>query len=335
VKEVALYVLNKNALIGSHFLELGGAIHPFYYKYECDPHLEAVMSNKKYFYVYYSYEPWGRGYIGKRECECLPEEDVKYFGSYRDKTFKPTEKIILETFDTLEKVLQAEILLHDFYQVDKNPHFANRAKATSTGFYFSANGKDNPFYGGKFENDVIEKIRNYQLSLGENHISKSEEFKKRRAERCRSENGPSKSDEAKAKMGVNISKALLTLGDQHPSKSEQFKESIRKHYKINGHPWTGRKHTEEAKEKMSKSGKGKNKGMKHTEERKNKLKNSKCKYVYTFISPQGEIFEVINANDFCKQHKMTDIGIYRVVNGKQDNYKGWKATRRPRTEEDK
>ena len=53
-----------------------------------------MVKNKKYFYVYYSYEPWGRGYIGKRECWCLPEEDVKYFGSYRDKTFKPTEKII-------------------------------------------------------------------------------------------------------------------------------------------------------------------------------------------------------------------------------------------------
>ena len=63
------------------------------------------MSNTKYFYVYYSYEPWGRGYIGKRECECLPEEDVKYFGSYRDKTFKPTEKIILQTFDTVEEVM--------------------------------------------------------------------------------------------------------------------------------------------------------------------------------------------------------------------------------------
>jgi hypothetical protein len=26
----------------------------------------------KYFYVYYSYEEFGRGYIGKRECKCLP-----------------------------------------------------------------------------------------------------------------------------------------------------------------------------------------------------------------------------------------------------------------------
>jgi len=48
----------------------------------------------KHFYVYYSYEEYGRGYIGKRECKYLPEEDVNYFGSFKDKTFKPTQKII-------------------------------------------------------------------------------------------------------------------------------------------------------------------------------------------------------------------------------------------------
>src|SRR6056300_1551288 len=84
-----------------------------------------MSENKKYFYVYYSYEPWGRGYIGKRECWCLPEEDTKYFGSFRDKTFKPTEKIILETFDTVEEAFAAEIQLQEFYEVDKNQHFAN------------------------------------------------------------------------------------------------------------------------------------------------------------------------------------------------------------------
>ena len=109
-----------------------------------------MQKNKiKYFYIYYSYEQWGRGYIGKRECECLPEEDIKYFGSYSDKTFKPTEKIILETFDTLEEVLLAEILLHNFYEIDKNFHFANRSKQTSRGFHFSASGKDHPRFGKK------------------------------------------------------------------------------------------------------------------------------------------------------------------------------------------
>lgn len=88
----------------------------------------------KYFYVYYSYEEYGRGYIGSRICNCLPENDIKYFGSFKDKSFNPTQKIILETFDNNIDMLNSEVLLHNFYKVDLNPHFANKARQTSTGF---------------------------------------------------------------------------------------------------------------------------------------------------------------------------------------------------------
>ena len=87
-----------------------------------------------YHYVYYSYEEWGRGYIGVRSCKCLPEEDVKYFGSYTDKTFAPTNKIILLTFETREEANAAEVALHAYYKVDENPHFANRAKQLTEHF---------------------------------------------------------------------------------------------------------------------------------------------------------------------------------------------------------
>jgi len=90
-----------------------------------------------YYYVYYSYEEWGRGYIGHRGCNCLPEKDTKYFGSFTDKTFKPTQKIILDTFKSKEEAVIAEISLHSFYQVDINLHFANRAKQTSSGFCYT------------------------------------------------------------------------------------------------------------------------------------------------------------------------------------------------------
>ena len=121
----------------------GGRNAPFYYKYLC----HQVKSSMKHFYVYYSYEEYGRGYIGKRECDCLPEKDVNYFGSFHDKNFNPSQKIILETFDSVEEALEAEIILHNFYEVDKNPHFANKAKQTSTKFYYCLNGKNNPMYG--------------------------------------------------------------------------------------------------------------------------------------------------------------------------------------------
>jgi len=88
----------------------------------------------KHHYVYHSYEEWGREYIGVRSCDCLPEEDTKYFGSFCDKTFFPTEKTILFVCETREEAMEIEIKLHDFFDVAVNPQFANRSKQTSTKF---------------------------------------------------------------------------------------------------------------------------------------------------------------------------------------------------------
>ena len=88
-----------------------------------------------YYYTYYSYEEYGRGYIGHRGCECLPEQDIKYFGSFKDKTFKPTQKIILkDDYPTREEAISDEIILQRYYKVVDNPHFVNKAYQTSTKF---------------------------------------------------------------------------------------------------------------------------------------------------------------------------------------------------------
>jgi hypothetical protein len=89
-----------------------------------------------YYYTYYTYEEFGRGYIGSRQSKVPPEQDP-YMGSYKDKTFKPTHKIILQAYKTREEAMNDEIKLHDFYEVDINPHFANKARARSEKFYFS------------------------------------------------------------------------------------------------------------------------------------------------------------------------------------------------------
>lgn len=95
-----------------------------------------MQTPKEYYYTYYSYEEYGKGYIGSRKCECLPEEDVNYFGSSKDKTFKPTHKIILkDDYATREEAYADEIILQQYYKVVENPHFANRAYQTSTKFY--------------------------------------------------------------------------------------------------------------------------------------------------------------------------------------------------------
>jgi hypothetical protein len=123
---------------------------------------------KEYYYTYYSYEEWGRGYIGSRKCLCSPEEDVKYFGSYRDKTFHPTQKIILGIYKTREEALTAEVILHEFYDVANNSNFANKAKQSSTKFWLPKEQKiENGKKGGKKSKELglgIHALTKEQLS---------------------------------------------------------------------------------------------------------------------------------------------------------------------------
>ena len=87
----------------------------------------------------------------------MPSEDVKYFGSYADTTFAPTEKIIIAEFESREEVLQAEIDLHLYFQVRVNPHFANQARQTNLGF-------DSSFAGYKHTEES--KVKMSTLKIG-------------------------------------------------------------------------------------------------------------------------------------------------------------------------
>ncbi len=51
-----------------------------------------------YYYVYVTFFSNGNFYIGSRECNCNPEEDVNYIGSYKDKNNYEGEKVILKIF---------------------------------------------------------------------------------------------------------------------------------------------------------------------------------------------------------------------------------------------
>lgn len=202
-------------------------------------------------YVYYSYENWGRGYIGYRSCDCLPEEDVLYFGSYHDKTFNPTEKIILETFSTKEEAIETEVILHDFYQVDVNPHFANKARQKSTKFYYSCKG-----------------------------IVRSEEYKKKMSEKLMGrEIKPEWIEKAKQNRRSFIGEGNPFYGKHH---TEETRELLRQRtteiWKKQPHPWIGKKHSEETKEKFRQNNKGErnpNYGKSPSPEARKKLSESK------------------------------------------------------------
>jgi hypothetical protein len=184
----------------------------------------------EYHYIYYSYEEFGRGYIGCRTCSCLPEED-NYLGSYKDKTFNPTNKIILETFDNRTEALEAEVLLHSFYNVDENPHFANKSRQKTSGFYYSAKG--------------VVRSDEYKQKMSES--MKNREYKKEWVEK------------AKQNRRSFEGEQNPFYGKTHTEKTrELLKQRTTETWKNQPHPWLGRKHSEESREKFKKNNAGEN-----------------------------------------------------------------------------
>jgi len=172
----------------------------------------------KHHYVYHSYEEWGREYIGCRTCNCLPEEDTRYFGSFKDKTFFPTEKTILFVCETRKEAGEIEIKLHDFFDVAVNPQFANRSKQTSTGFDRTGvleseehKKKLSVANTGKTHTEAQKKAQSERMS-GEKHplfgVPNSEEQKKAHSERMFGEKNP---NYGKFGAAHNRSKAIIAI----------------------------------------------------------------------------------------------------------------------------
>jgi hypothetical protein len=116
-------------------------------------------------------------------------------------------KLILAVFPTREKALAYEVLLHNRFNVNKDPMFYNKAKQTSTGFDFQAYGPDNHKYGThpkgrKLTEEEKEKLR--QINLG--HVVSPETRQKIRVKKL----GKKHSEEQirkfiKAKTGKELS----------------------------------------------------------------------------------------------------------------------------------
>ena len=171
----------------------------------------------------------------------MPEEDVSYFGSFTDRNFNPTQKEILRSdYKTRGEANEDEITLHDFYDVVKNPYFANRAKHTSAGFCTEGvtfgedtrqkmreshlglfDGEKNPNFGKSPSKETREKIRKGNLGK-----FVSAETRHKQSEALRGENNPmfGRSGENNPMFGKNhsedtrqkIKEALE--GDNNPSK---------------------------------------------------------------------------------------------------------------------
>ena len=205
---------------------------------------------KEYHYTYYSYEEWGRGYFGSRGCKCPPEKDIKYFGSSKDKTFRPTQKIILKgDYITREEAYADEIILQEHYKVVENPHFANRSYQTSAGF--SRKGMIPCNKGKKMSEEQKQK-----LSASCKGRKLSEETKEKISKAFK---GRELSESHKRKIGES--------NKGKPRHTEESKERLRKMQQDKkGKP--GKPHSDATKERISKATKGRipwNKGIKNPE----------------------------------------------------------------------
>lgn len=78
----------------------------------------------------------GMKYMGVRSCKCLPEEDVKYFGSSKHTPDKSQikSKQILAVFPSRKEAIEAEIHYHKQHDIAVNPKYYNKAKQTAKSF---------------------------------------------------------------------------------------------------------------------------------------------------------------------------------------------------------
>ncbi len=105
-----------------------------------------------YHLVYLSYEETGRSYIGKHSTDNPYDE---YLGSFRDKTFNPAGKIILEYSNTEEGAVEAEIRWQKVFNVVEDPSFVNQSYQSSNKFHFTptVRGECHPNSGKKIYHD--------------------------------------------------------------------------------------------------------------------------------------------------------------------------------------
>ena len=138
-----------------------------------------------------------------------------------------------------------------FYQVDKNPHFANKARQKTTGFYYSAKG--------------VVRTEEYKQKMSESMLRR--EYQREWVEKAK-QNRRSFEGEANPFYGKEHSQETKELLKQRTTQT----------WKNQPHPWIGKKHSEETKVKFRENNMGEknpNYGKKQSAETKEKLRLAK------------------------------------------------------------
>ncbi len=104
-------------------------------------------------------------------------------------------------------------------------------------------------------------------------------------------------------------KSIKYKGRKGTPHTEETKEKLRKARLKQEHPWEGKSHSEKTKEV---------------------LRRLKSKYLYTLVSPHGEIFYTTSSNLFSKDHPEFNLHSSKIrwaAKTKNNMYKGWKINR--------
>lgn len=245
----------------------------------------------RWHYVYYSYEQWGRGYIGRRSSKVPPSVDP-YMGSFRDKTFTPTKKIVLAEFDSMEEAVQCEISLHTFFAVDSNSHFANQSRQTSAGFS----------YTGGCSTPRTKEQRQAMSDVARATWQDPEQRQKMLiALRKRSDSETWRQAHLLAKQSPEYRERMSLMARQRWEDEDFKSEQIAKIKKMSLDEHWQKRHLEGCK--------------------KNK------KYLYTLTSPNGESIQVESLRLFCIENGLDQEQIRRIAVGQWKTHRGWKAER--------
>lgn len=260
-------------------------------KLSLDSYAVQTEMASQWHYVYYSYEQWGRGYIGRRSSKMPPNIDP-YMGSFRDKTFTPTEKIVLAEFDSMEEAVQCEISLHTFFAVDSNPHFANQSRQTSTGFS----------YAGGCSTPRTKEQRQAMSDMTQAAWQDPEHRQKMLiALRKRSDSETWRQAHLLAKQSPEYRERMSLMARQRWEDEDFKSEQIAKIKKMSLDEHWQKRHLEGCK--------------------KNK------KYLYTLTSPNGESIQVESLRLFCIENGLDQEQVRRVAVGQGKTHRGWKAER--------